>query len=85
VIGFVLAAFLVMMSGCAYFQNTLDQSSQYQEFCKWAPVAIAAIGSAVIESSNDPSKLKETQAMSQALVFLKLAAAQCPPVVGKIP
>ena len=76
----ILAVFLSTVVGCAYVQSTLDKSSQYQEFCRWSPVAIAAIGQAVIESSNDPSKHEATRAMSQALVFLKLAAAQCPPV-----
>jgi len=70
------------LSGCAYWQ-TLQDSSQFKAFCNWAPVAISGIANAVIESSNDPAKQQVTAAMSQALVFLKLAAAQCPIVPGR--
>jgi hypothetical protein len=70
------------LSGCSYWQ-TLQDSSQFREFCRWAPVAISGIGQAVIESSNDPAKHNVTAAMSQALVFLKLAAAQCPTIEGR--
>ena len=73
---------VLTLGGCAYFQ-TLQESPQFKEFCNWAPVAIAGIGQATVEASNDPAKQEVTRAMSQALVFLKLASAQCPvaPVV----
>lgn len=70
---------ILLLGGCSWGQK-LQDTPAYKEFCSWSPVAIAAIGGAVIESSNDPNKQEATRAMSQALVFLKLAAAQCPPV-----
>lgn len=78
----VVSVLALTLGGCSWGQK-LQDSSAYKEFCSWAPVAVAAIGASVIESSNDPNKQEATRAMSQALVFLKLAAAQCPVVVGE--
>ena len=74
----VIVVLALTLGGCSYFQ-TLKDTPAFKEFCSWSGTAIQGIGAAVIESSNDPAKQKVTVAMSQALVFLKLAAAQCPP------
>lgn len=67
-----------VLGGCAYLQGIQD-SPQFKQFCSWSPVAISGIEQAVVESAKDPAKVKVTTAMTQALMYLKLAASQCPP------
>lgn len=76
---FVGLLFIAGLAGCSYL-HTVTNSKEFQAFCGWAPVAITGIQAAVTESASDPSKKIATEAMGNALMFLKLASAQCPVV-----
>jgi hypothetical protein len=70
---------MLMLSGCAYLQ-TITDSKEFKAFCGWAPVAVSAVEAATVESAKDPSKKIATEAMGNAVLFLRLASAQCPVV-----
>jgi len=74
--GFVAA---LSLAGCAYI-SSVTNSKEFQAFCKWSPLAISAIEAAAIESAKDPAKQDVTNSLSQTVMFLRVASAQCPVV-----
>lgn len=74
----MILALAFTLGGCAFLQSA-QNSPEYKQFCSWAPVASAGIEQAIVQSAKDPAKAKVTSAMTQALMYLRVAASQCPP------
>ena len=73
----IIVGISCILGGCTYL-DSLKNTKEFQAFCAWEPVAVSGIEAAVTESAKDPAKLKVSQAMANALIFLQIAAAQCP-------
>lgn len=80
----VLVAMLVSamaLGGCATAAkmfSKIEGSKEFDKFCKWSSVAVAAVSAAALESSKDPAKAKVTQSLFNTVGLLQVASAQCP-------
>lgn len=68
---------VLALSGCGVLERVIN-SETYLKFCEWAPVAVAAIEAAAVESSKDAAKAYVADALGKAATYIDLSAAQCP-------